>query len=1127
MQQGKNSYRERAHLVEHLNTQMQKRDWENAFQTADQLLQEGISDRETFHAVLATYIDGGDVKRAMKAVEQYIKTFSVDGRGCFYLGLVKRMEGDWEGAEKSFSLALQDESLASWYQGAVYSILGTLYREEGRVADAVESYRRAIEKKSLKNGRITEYSNYLFDLHYLSKNQSFMLQAAKGYGALLADILQMKHDHYRHHKKLRIGYASPDLHFHVVMFFSYAFFHNYDRTRFEVYCYTDCVEDKASREICSLVDGWRNVRGLIDHQIAELIRQDEIDVLIDLAGHTAWNMLQVFAYKPAPVQLSGIGYFDTTGLPAMDYFLADSYTDPLTNDAFFTEKLLRMDNSHFCFMWHDAPGSVQPAPFQWNGFITFGSFNNFSKVTDRMLSLWREILLKVPNSRLYLKASIFNNDYGRKLAEERLVNAGISLERVIEKKHEIDYLTAYHEIDIALDTYPYPGGGTTCDALYMGVPIITLVGERHNARFGYSLLMNIGLPEYCAFSEEDYVSKVVQLAQNPIRLKELRQTMRWRMCGSPVMQAEDYMAELEQHYEHIWSDWQYRDESEADRRARIVTTCRKLEKYVSAGCWQDVLKFAPALVVTSVCPSIVWSWIGLAYHQIRDWGRAAWWLRQAAQHDVSRDAENYRLLAESEARRYHYVASQQAAEQALTACSSNLRKGQNMFLADIYAILGATSMKLGDLGRAEQAYHQAAQLAGKLDDQCNMYSSWLFARFDSIESGEERIQGYQGYNQLFSSINPYGRPHPRRHSRLRIGYISPDFRQHVMFYFYYQLLAAHSAEKFEVYLYSLGKTQDAFTEMVKKKADHFRDVSGKPYERIAHQVYADEIDILIDLAGHTAESGLPVLAWRPAALQITGLGYPDYTGLGMVDYYLTDQVIDTPDNQIDRKGLVEKPLYLPSQFCYTGRNDLPQSDGAPGQRNGYLTLGCFNQYRKLTDEMLLVWKDIMQCLPESRLLLKDSVLVDDAAALEIHGRLIKLGMDMDRIVLEPASENYMERYLDVDIALDTYPYTGGGTTCDALYMGVPVVSRYGHRRGTRFGLSILEHAGLAELAAADIDGYRAKVLALADDKDLLDTLHRNLRTMLLNSILMDTNRYVKSVEDSLYQIWQEKVGLHV
>ena len=172
--------------------------------------------------------------------------------------------------------------------------------------------------------------------------------------------------------------------------------------------------------------------------------------------------------------------------------------------------------------------------------------------------------------------------------------------------------------------------------------------------------------------------------------------------------------------------------------------------------------------------------------------------------------------------------------------------------------------------------------------------------------------------------------------------------------------------------------------------------------------------------------------------------------------------------------------------------------------------------------MLLVWKDIMQCLPESRLLLKNSALADDAAALEIHSRLMKLGMDMDRIVLEAASEDYMDRYLDVDIALDTYPYTGGGTTCEALYMGVPVISRYGHRRGTRFGWSILEHAGLGELAAADMVGYKAKVLALAGDREILGALHRNLRKMMLASSLMDTNQYVQSVESSLLQIWQKE-----
>ena len=348
-----------------------------------------------------------------------------------------------------------------------------------------------------------------------------------------------------------------------------------------------------------------------------------------------------------------------------------------------------------------------------------------------------------------------------------------------------------------------------------------------------------------------------------------------------------------------------------------------------------------------------------------------------------------------------------------------------------------------------------------------------------------------------------------------------------MFAFYYQLLAAHTAGAFELYAYTLSPTRDSYTQLVERAVDHFVPVHGMDFPAVAARIHADEIDILVDLAGHTVNSGLPVLAWRPAPVQVSGLGYMAATGLPAVDYFLTDSAADPEPDGAYWQAFHEEPVVLTSQFCYTGRTDVPTPAGAPCMQRGYVTLGVFHRYLKYTDHMLRLWLQLQQALPTTRLLLKNGALNDVQTAQAVYERLASLGFDMDRVVLEGADENYMRRMLDVDIMLDTFPYTGGGITCDALYMGVPVVSRYGQTRGSRFGLSVLTAAGLPELAVGSDADYVARVLALAREPQLLDTLHQQLRPMLLASPLMDTPRYVAEVEQAyrqMGQIYAQKTG---
>lgn len=419
--------------------------------------------------------------------------------------------------------------------------------------------------------KVFEYCNYLFTAHYLFMPREEYWQAHLRFNDLFKHVKQLKHKKYLHkkHRKIRLGYISPDFRHHVVLLFIWAMLTQYDREKFEVYCFYNTVhEDQYSEYIKKNTDGWVNISGLDFKQAASVIYEHEIDILVELAGHSQHNCLPVLAYKPAPVQVCGIGYFATTGLKTVDYFLSDSYlagrdspaddnlpvTDEvkIVNSDWFVEKLLVLPHSHFCYVpLHDMP-KPKEAPCRQNGYITFGSFNNLTKVNDTVLQVWVAILQCVPESRLLLKGSLLGDEQGRELIRQKLLLFGLPESRFELRGFSELYLTEYYDMDIALDTFPYPGGGTTCDALYMGVPVITLGDGSHGGNFGISLLKNIGLDFCCAYNFEEYAEKAVQLASDVELVNVLHLGLRNMMQSSPVMDKKLYMEKLEQGYRCIW-----------------------------------------------------------------------------------------------------------------------------------------------------------------------------------------------------------------------------------------------------------------------------------------------------------------------------------------------------------------------------------------------------------------------------------------------------------------------------------------------------------------------------------------------------------------------------------------------
>lgn len=444
-----------------------------------------------------------------------------------------------------------------------YYRLGNILMTQGKLSEAEKCFKHAIQ---LKPDELKPYRFLLMLMSYYPKysGQNIYyehLQFAKQFEEPLHSKIFSHTNERIINRRLKIGYVSPDFLSHPVAYFIEPVLISHNRDLFELFCYSDVSSpDEVTNRIKKYSDQWRNIVGTSDEKVAELIRKDKIDILVDLAGHTGIvNRILLFAHKPAPVQVSWIGYPTTTGLSTIDYKIVDSYTDPLgMTEQFYTEKLLRLPEIFLCYLPDKDSPDVDTLPGLTSGYITFGSLNNFVKVTPDVIALWSTILKAVPNSRLIMKSYSFFDITTRSYAKNLFINEGIEAERIelLQPVPSIkDHLSLYNKIDIALDTFPYNGTTTTCDALWMGVPVITLAGNTHASRVGISLLSNVGLPDLIANTSDEYALMAVNLTKDLRRLQSLRERLRGMMKDSSLCDAKRFTGNLEWRYRQMWETW--------------------------------------------------------------------------------------------------------------------------------------------------------------------------------------------------------------------------------------------------------------------------------------------------------------------------------------------------------------------------------------------------------------------------------------------------------------------------------------------------------------------------------------------------------------------------------------------
>ena len=432
--------------------------------------------------------------------------------------------------------------------------LGNALCNQGQVTAGVAALRQATELRPT-DARIG--SIYVYRLPFdPTADAAFILHEAKEWDARHARKLMPTSSAYDvstdRNRKLRIGYVAPTLRTHVIGLYLEPVLECHDREKFEIICYSDAAKpDEVTARLRWNTDLWHDTTNLSDAELAELIRRDRIDILVDLNLHMAGSRLLTFVRRPAPVQVAFLGYPTTTGLVAMDYAVTDVHLDPPGSERFYSEKLLRLADTLWCFKPPEDCPEVNELPALKNGFITFGSLNVFAKTNDVVMETWGQILAAVPNSRLAVMLE--GGAAANASVIARFARYGIPADRLLifTSCPRAEYLQMYHRIDIALDPFPYPGHTTNLDAAWMGVPMVTLRGSTTVSRAGVTVLSNLSLRDLIASSKQQYVEIAVRMANDLQSLAQLRASLRERMRRSPLTDAKRYTQNLESFFRDI------------------------------------------------------------------------------------------------------------------------------------------------------------------------------------------------------------------------------------------------------------------------------------------------------------------------------------------------------------------------------------------------------------------------------------------------------------------------------------------------------------------------------------------------------------------------------------------------
>lgn len=1124
-------------------------------------------------------------------------------------------------------------------------LLGACLSRVGRAKDALIQYKKAIE---LQPNDLDSYKSLVYTANYLPyEDPRELFEFYRKYSELIEGPLESLRYECQppspFPRKLRVGYVSGDFCHHPVATFIEPVLREHDQAAFEIFCYYSFTRvDTTTERLKALNIHWRDVASLSDKDFCETIRKDQVDILVDLSGHTTRNRLTAFALKPAPVQVTMVGCMQTTGLRAMDYRITDAWLDPEgVSESLHTESLVRMKTGALCFMPHPKAPDTTPLPCLQGTPFTFGSYNNLAKITPSVLDLWSRVLRAIPESRMQVVAD------GEEQFLRDMEQRGVPRDRfkILRRMPEPDYLQSHSSVDLILDTFPFNGLTVSMNALWMGVPCVTLTGNTSASRAGACLLSRVGLEEFVADSPEQYVKIALHHSRNPQQLGMIRIEMRDRMRRLWA-DASAYTRELEGHFRDMWKSYSgdFPTAPSAETEAVIrhqnqkptapLTTAAKtavpenetgevskaesgialkpngqttindlqsivseiaglidptevLQKTIqhlknSGSSRADLLNLEKSLLVQSdkhqgknwmhmaICGELLatldftedadrcfkriqdspktvdeWPWLGrclLRSSRIKEARRAfefacdnenvkpdatlalsclladqgetdeaEFWCRRTISLSPSiweaylnlsnllyRRGEFREALSLAEpATRFSsdpklllnlavYQEKCGEFEQAVISLSKVLEKIPDSPAA--FLNLGNSLLFLGMPNEAFSAYRKARKYDPTSND---VFSNHLHSmNYIPDLDQEETMRLHAEFAKQFEEPLLPHKPHtnsrdPNR--KLKIAFVSPDFRTHSVSYFVEPILKHLDRSDFEVWGILSHTWRDHKTDYLKSLCDGWIDAGLLGYEQLADRIREEEIDILVDLICHSAGSRILTFARKPAPIQITMIGMQQTSGIRSMDYRVTDPFMDPPG--MTESLHTEDLIRLPLAFAFEPPKPSPPIAPLPALKNGYITFGSFNNFAKANSHVLEAWAEILHQVPESRLV-----------AVVPKGTLFESFMQAKDIAPEriisserKSHDAYLHLHDPIDFALDCFPFGGLTVSAFAAWMGVPTMTIAGKTPCARAGASVQHALGLDDFIAKDPQEFVQKAVALTKDLPYLASVRASMR----------------------------------
>lgn len=1017
----------------------------------------------------------------------------------------------WDQRKIGESLAALEKIPDEGMIGSVAANLrGNIHSHIGHCAAARKAFARALE---LRPGQARYASNHLLSLLYdesLSEAQVFAEHVAFGREFDAGRSLATPNPDPS--RPLQIAFLSGDFRLHSVAYFVEPLLEVLDRQRYVVTLYSMVAQpDDMTELIASHAARFVNVAGITPAQFEARCAADGIDLLIELSGHTGGNRLVDLGHRLAPVQVSWLGYPHSTGLPSIDARLSDAVIEPLPeSQELSSERIWHIPQGAHVYRMPGKPVPPTALPLVANGYPTFICCNNSAKISPASLRLWARLLREFPTARLLLKNSGFILPERGAEVRAFFEGEGIAAER-LEIRPLADSVRAhvemYGEADIALDTFPYTGTTTTCEALWMGLPVVTITGRSARARHSASLLRQVGLDDWVCADEDACAAQVRRALADPPALARLRAELRERLQHSPLGNSVSFAGRFQATLRRIWTEHcrslgasaesVARGEAMADAdeaKGRAALDLARAQWFDRRGEVESALRSWEAVARSGYLDQ---AWVEAARHHeargdrtavLATWreatavrsGNAEFW---AARAEAARAVGELEEAAEAYARTLELspdnpgvcmnhaavlralnrpVAAENAARRAL-----ELRPG----FPEAWNNLGCT---LRDEARFDEAVEAFCQGLGAKPDDALLHSNlvYLLNFIPGMSTEDLRAQhAVFDANQLGNRPVPERFPQRRAGDRpLRLGLLSTDLREHSVGRFLRAALPALRAAAVEVHLFADVARPDAVSEELRRQAHRCAWVAGYEDRELAELIREQSLDVLLELNGHTAGNRLCLLAERLAPLQGSWLGYPMAPGTRGIDVFVTDRTV-CPDSDVAPGILRLEDCCLP----FALEPGLPDLGSAP---SGPLTFGAFHNFPKLNDGVWKNWIRLLDAFPQSRLLVKCRQLGETAARTAWQERLQGWGASLDRIQLLPycaTTAEHLEAYRQVDIALDPSPYNGVTTTMEALSMGVPVVTMPGDTPASRHAASLLKTYRAGQGICEDVDALIANV----------------------------------------------------